>query len=97
MSTKKKQRGKDPHARREAAKYDSPLPSREYILEMMADEGAPLSVEQLWTLLEIRKAEREIFGRRLAAMERDGQIIRNRKGALCIAEKINLIPGKVQG
>lgn len=97
MSTKKKQRGKDPHAGREAAKYDSPLPSREYILEMMADEGAPLSVEQLWTLLEIRKAEREIFGRRLAAMERDGQIIRNRKGALCIAEKINLIPGKVQG
>ena len=97
MSTKKKQRGKDPHAKREAANYANPLPSREYILEMMADEGAPLSVEQLWKLLEIRKAEREIFGRRLAAMERDGQIIRNRKGALCLAEKINLVPGTVQG
>lgn len=97
MSTKKKQRGKDPHADREAANYENPLPSREYILEVMEAEGAPVSVEKLYKLLEIRKSEREIFGRRLAAMERDGQVLRNRKDALCIAEKINLIPGKVQG
>jgi ribonuclease R len=97
LSTRKKQRGKDPHAKREAANYENPLPSREFILDVMAGEGAPVSEEKLWGLLEIRKSEREIFGRRLAAMERDGQIIRNRKGALCLAEKINLIPGKVQG
>ena len=97
MSTRKKQRGKDPHAKREAANYENPLPSREFILDVMVGEGAPISEERLWGLLEIRKSEHEIFGRRLAAMERDGQIIRNRKGALCIAEKINLIPGKVQG
>jgi ribonuclease R len=30
-------------------------------------------------------------------MERDGQIIRNRKGALCLAEKIDLVAGRVQG
>lgn len=30
-------------------------------------------------------------------MERDGQIIQNRKGALCIAEKVHLLAGKVQG
>ena len=97
MSTKKKHRGKDPHADREAANYENPLPSREYILEVMEHEGAPVSVEKLWKLLEIRKSEREILGRRLAAMERDGQILRNRKDALCIAEKLHLIPGKVQG
>jgi ribonuclease R len=97
LSTRKKQRGKDPHAKREAANYENPLPSREFILDVMVGEGAPISEERLWGLLEIRKSEHEIFGRRLAAMERDGQIIRNRKGALCIAEKINLIPGKVQG
>ena len=101
MSTKKAQkkthRGKDPFADREAAKYENPLPSREYILKVMEEEGAPVSVEKLWRLLEIRKSEREIFGRRLNAMERDGQILRNRKDALCIAEKLNLIPGKVQG
>ncbi len=97
MSTKKTHRGKDPHADREAANYENPLPSREYILEVMEHEGAPVSVEKLWKLLEIRKSERDILGRRLAAMERDGQILRNRKDALCIAEKIHLIPGKVQG
>ncbi len=101
MSTKKKQdKGhgrKDPHARREAEKYENPLPSREFILEMMAEEGAPVSVERLYALLNISSANREIFNRRLGAMEREGQIMRNRKGALCIAEKLHLIAGKVQG
>jgi ribonuclease R len=97
LSTRKKQRGKDPQAKREAANYAHPLPSREFILQVMADEGAPVSVERLYELLDIRKGEREIFGRRLGAMERDGQIFRNRKNALCIAQKINLIAGKVQG
>src|SRR5690606_12192704 len=51
----------------------------------------------LYELLAIHDEEREIFNRRLNAMERDGQIIRNRKGALCIAEKLHLISGTVQG
>jgi len=97
LSTRNKQRGKDPHAKREAANYAHPLPSREFVLQVMTDEGAPVGMERLYELLDIRDSEREIFGRRLGAMERDGQIIRNRKGALCIAQKINLIPGKVQG
>lgn len=94
---KNKQHIKDPHAKREAANYEHPLPSREFILQVMGEEGAPISVERLWALLDIRKDERDIFSRRLGAMERDGQIIRNRKGALCVAQKINLIAGKVQG
>lgn len=88
---------KDPHAKREAAKYLTPLPSREFILEKMEEEGAPVSVERLYKLLEIRDADREIFNRRLSAMEREGQVMRNRKGALCIAEKLNLVAGRVQG
>jgi ribonuclease R len=63
----------------------------------MEEEGAPVSIEQLYKLLEIRKPEREIFNRRLGAMLRDGQVFQNRKGALCLAEKVNLIPGKVLG
>jgi ribonuclease R len=101
LSTRKKQRQTsrqaDPHANREAANYANPLPSREFILEIMAEQGVPLSVEQLYLLLEIADDEREIFNRRLNAMEREGQIMRNRKGALCIAEKINVIAGTVQG
>lgn len=96
MSMSKK-RAKDPYLEREAAKYEHPLPSREYILQVMGEEGAPVSLEKLWKLLGIRESEREVFARRLNAMERDGQILRNRKGALCIAEKIHLIAGTVQG
>lgn len=101
MSTRKKQRQtlrqSDPHAQREAANYANPLPSREFILNTMNEQGVPLSVEQLYELLDIGEDEREIFNRRLNAMEREGQIMRNRKGALCIAEKINVIAGTIQG
>ncbi len=87
----------DPHAQRESANYENPLPSREFILQMMADQGVPLHVEDLYELLEIGEDEKEIFNRRLNAMEREGQIMRNRKNVLCIAEKLHLIAGKVQG
>ncbi len=93
----KSKRSNDPHAAREASRYDTPLPSRELILSTMADQGVPLGVEQLYALLEISDAEREVFNKRLNAMEREGQIIRNRKGALCIADKLDLIAGVVQG
>ena len=93
----KNKRHSDPHADREASLYETPLPSRELILTTMGEQGVPLSVEELYTLLEISDEERDIFNRRLNAMEREGQIIKNRKGALCIADKLDLIAGVVQG
>jgi len=93
----KSNRSNDPHAAREASRYETPLPSRELILTTMADQGVPLSVEQLYLLLDISDQEREVFNRRLNAMEREGQIMRNRKGALCITDKLDLIAGVVQG
>ncbi len=93
----KSKRINDPHAAREASRYETPLPSRELILATMAEQGVPLSVEQLYMLLDIHDHEREIFNRRLRAMEREGQVMQNRKGALCIAEKLDLIAGVVQG
>ena len=98
MSTKKHNpRSNDPHAGREAAQYEAPLPSRELVLQLLADQGIPLSVEQVYTLLDIGFDEQENFNKRLNAMEREGQIMRNRKGALCLAEKIHAIAGTVQG
>jgi len=91
------QRGSDPHAQREAAQYETPLPSRELILQIMSDQGVPLSVEQIHSLLDIAESERENFNRRLNAMEREGQIMRNRKDALCLSEKIHVIAGTVLG
>lgn len=90
-------RSNDPHAKREALQYDAPLPSRELVLQLLSDQGIPLSVEQVYTLLDISVDERDNFNKRLNAMEREGQIMRNRKGALCLAEKIHAIAGTVQG
>jgi len=95
--TKRKLRELDPHYKREHAKYRAALPSREYILQILAKEGVPLSREQLMRLLEISGHEAALFQRRLRAMGRDGQIMRNRKGAICVVDKLDLIKGTVQG
>lgn len=94
---KKKQRIADPQAAREAANYEKPLPSREYIMQVMTEFGMPMAPEMLYEILQIEDEELESFNRRLHAMEREGQIMRNRKDALCVAEKIHLIAGRVQG
>jgi ribonuclease R len=48
-------------------------------------------------MLQIEEHEEELFIRRIRAMERDGQIMRNRKRAICVMEKLDLVKGKVQG
>lgn len=98
MSKKNKSiRHEDPQKEREAMFYEKPLPSRELILKVMADQGVPLSISKLNQLLEITNDESEAFSKRIRAMERQGQILRNRKDDFCISEKLNLIPGRVQG
>jgi ribonuclease R len=90
-------RNQDPHLAREQTRYENPLPSREFILEVLVKEGVPLSRDRLGELLEIHESEDDMFNRRLQAMEREGQIMRNRKGAICIPDKLDLIKGTVQG
>ena len=98
MSSKTKTlRHADPHRAREAAKYESPLPSREMILEVLDREGVPLSEDALASLLGIETHEREGFARRLSAMEREGQVMRNRRGAILVADKAGLVKGRVMG
>ena len=98
MSKKDKSlRLEDPQKEREAMFYEKPLPSRELILKVMADQGVPLSILKLNELLEIANDESEAFNKRIRAMERQGQIMRNRKDDFCISEKLNLIPGRIQG
>jgi ribonuclease R len=90
-------RSQDPHLARERDRYENPLPSREFILDVLVQEGVPLSRERLGELLEIHDDEADKFNRRLQAMEREGQIVRNRKQAICIPDKLDLIKGTVQG
>ena len=95
--TKTGARSRDPHYERERSKYDEPLPSREYLLQVLEQQGVPVPEDELAELLEVKPDERTAFQRRLAAMERDGELIRNRRNAVCVASKLDLIRGVVQG
>ena len=95
--TKTGRRARDPHYEREAKRYEEPLPSREYVLEVLVEAGVPVPEDELAEMLEIKTGERIAFQRRLGAMERDGEIIRNRRNAVCVASKLDLIKGVVQG
>ena len=67
------------------------------ILEVLAKTGVPMNMPQLATMLDIGDDEMDGFTRRLAAMEREAQVMRNRQGDICLVEKLDLIPGRVQG
>ncbi|MGA0024795.1 MAG: ribonuclease R [Burkholderiales bacterium] len=90
-------RDQDPHLERESSRYENPLPSREFILAVLTEAGVPMEERDLVSKLDIGKREVEPFARRIAAMERDGQIMRNRRGDLCVVEKLDLIRGRVLG
>ncbi|MDH3899665.1 MAG: RNB domain-containing ribonuclease, partial [Gammaproteobacteria bacterium] len=93
-----KRRRRDPHALREAARYDKPIASREHILEVIAVSDRPVNRESLQGLLEIAGDEgEEALRRRLNAMVRDGQLVRNRRGCYAIADRFDLVRGRVIG
>ena len=87
----------DPFYEREAERYDAPLPSREYILQLLTEAGCPVDVDAFAKQLAITEAEQELFQRRLGAMQRDGQLMLNRKRQLCLPDKLDLIKGRVEG
>ncbi|KAG4081013.1 hypothetical protein HA402_010184 [Bradysia odoriphaga] len=78
--------------------FDPDVPSREAILQALRSAGAPLSPEELAQRMGVeRDATLAGFERRLAAMERDGQLMPNRKGVLLLATKLDFVAGRVQG
>ena len=90
-------RGADPFHARELEKYEHPLPSREYVLQVLAERGVPMAAAELVSALDVQEHELDAFERRLRAMERDGQVIRNRRDAYLIPAKADLIKGRVEG
>jgi ribonuclease R len=88
----------DPYAQREAEKYERPIPSRELILEQIKDKAVPLCLEELAELLGVDdEQDIESLRRRLNAMERDGQLMRNRRERYCYVNHKDLIAGRVLG
>ena len=88
----------DPMAEREAQKYEFPVPSREVILAHLAGRDEPLSLKRLASELAVEgERDLESFSRRLRAMERDGQLLQNRRGRYGLLQKMDMVRGRVVG
>ena len=67
----KKTKQPDPFATREAAKYDRPIPSREFVLDYLRESIGPLTHEEICAALTLTEDEQiEAMRRRLRAMDR---------------------------
>ena len=99
--TNKKQsswRQLDPFLAREQEKYGRASPSREFILHYLEERGMPVTLEELCAEWRIDDDwELEALSRRLRAMERDGQLMRNRRDGYGLISKMNLVTGRVIG
>ncbi len=88
----------DPNAAVEAQKYDNPIPSREFIMALLEERGKPMTREKIAAALGLEDEEQqEALRRRLRAMERDGQVVRNRREGYGLVDKMDLIAGRVIG
>lgn len=87
----------DPDFKQEQALYEDPIPSRPLILEQLAAQTGPVTLDELIGLFGLKKlSQQEALGKRLFAMTRDGQIVQNRNGAYGPVSRMNLIAGVVQ-
>jgi ribonuclease R len=89
-------RGGDPHAAREAARYEQPIASREMILQVLTANDGPMDADALAQKLALTAPDRfDALSKRLGAMLRDGQLLQNRRGGYAPAERMDLIAGSV--
>jgi ribonuclease R len=88
----------DPHAAREAARYENPIPSREFIIAHLEQRGEPASHMDLCKeLLLFDAVAQQALEKRLEAMTRDGQLMSNRRGVYGLVSKMDLIKGRIVG
>lgn len=89
---------KDPHYQREAEKYENPIPSREVILQVLGEKGQPLDFMSLADALHLQQdIDLDALKKRLRAMERDGQLLYNRRRQYVPIARTDLIAGRVIG
>ncbi len=86
----------DPHAEREAQRYERPIPSREAILALLEQRGELLTEARIAEALSLYdEYELNALRKRLGAMVRDGQLLLGRRGGYAPANKLDLIQGVV--
>lgn len=106
MNKKTTKRGKqsqdwrrnDPQFQQESGKYERPVPSRELILQQLAEHDSPTELEGLLQAFMLTDPQdQEALRKRLGAMIRDGQLVQNRKGAYGLTTRMDLVHGRVIG
>jgi len=86
----------DPFAKREAKNYENPIPSREYILDLLTEQPEHINRFQIEKLLNLQDPEqKEGLRRRLRAMERDGQVYFNRQKCYELTSELEVLEGIV--
>jgi ribonuclease R len=81
--------------RNRAPREDTPDAGR--ILDALNAARSPLTPDELAARLHVARHARRDFDRALAELERSGGVMQNRAGALLVAKRIALVPGRVEG
>ncbi|MBI1889038.1 MAG: ribonuclease R [Burkholderiales bacterium] len=79
------------------SQYSYPIPSREEILGILRTSSEAQDAAAIAKALGVKNNEVEGLARRLAAMERDGQIKPDRRGRYQLAHQTSFIEGRVSG
>jgi ribonuclease R len=80
-----------------AAAASAELPDSAAIIAALHDAGIPLAPDDLAHRLGIAETDLTAIAARVAELERDGRVLVNRKGEVCIVAKLDLVTGKVLG
>ena len=87
------QKSKKPH---KGQRIKASAPSRQDILDLLEDHGRPLQRKNIVERLDVVSDDsREILRRRLQAMIRDGQLVKNRRNAFGLPAKMDLVAGRI--
>ena len=81
----------------ESAQHGEAKPTCDAILRELTDAGIPLAPAEIASRLSIGRRQQHLFDACVSTLERDGEILVNRKGELCIVAKLDLIRGTVHG
>jgi ribonuclease R len=81
---------------RKPRRIDASAPGRRDILALLEEQGRPLRRRDIVRLLDVTGEDaQEILRRRLKAMLRDGQLVKNRRNAYGLPARMDLVAGRI--
>ncbi|HEX6529531.1 MAG TPA: RNB domain-containing ribonuclease, partial [Burkholderiales bacterium] len=92
-----KKKAKRTALRRRSRADRAAAPDAPRILDALNAARAPLTAQELFARLHVPRHARREFDRALGVLERSGEVVRNRAGALLVSQRIALVAGRVEG